>query len=117
MVGDVVAAYQKALGDGNFEAARALLKDDLRFKGPFEEITGADAYLKTVRGLWAIVESVEVRHVSSAGNEVVVLYDMATTTPAGTQLSCEWYGVEDDKIAWIRALFDSAPFAFLRGQT
>ena len=55
MVGDVVAAYQKALGDGNFEAARAVLKDDLRFKGPFEEITGADAYLKTVRGLWAIV--------------------------------------------------------------
>ena len=117
MVGDVVAADQKALGDGNFEAARALLEDALRFKGPFEEIAGADAYLKTVRGLWAIVESVEVRHVSSAGNEVVVLYDMATTTPAGTQLICEWYGVEDDKIAWIRALFDSAPFAFLRGQT
>jgi hypothetical protein len=90
---------------------------DRSSRGPFEEITGADAYLKTVRGLWAIVESVEVRHVSSAGNEVVVLYDMASTTPAGTQLICEWYGVEDDKIAWIRALFDSAPFAFLRGQT
>jgi hypothetical protein len=78
MVGDVVAAYQKALGDGNFEAARALLKDDLRFKGPFEEFANADAYLKTVRGLFGIVESVDLRHVSSAGNEVVVLYDMAT---------------------------------------
>jgi hypothetical protein len=40
---------------------------------------------------------------------------MVTSTPAGTQLVCEWYGVRDDKIAWIRAIFDSAPFAFLRG--
>jgi hypothetical protein len=46
----------------------------------------------------------------------VVLYDMVTNTPAGTQLVCEWYGVENGKIAWIRALFDSAPFAFLRSE-
>jgi SnoaL-like domain len=116
MVDDVVAQYQKALGDGNFEAARALLRDDLRFKGPFDEFTSADDYLSAVRRLWGIVESVQPRHVSSAGDEVVVLYDMATKTPAGTQLICEWYRVEGDKIASIRALFDSAPFAFLRGE-
>ena len=34
----------------------------------------------------------------------------------GTQLICEWYGVEDGSIAWIRALFDTAPFAFLRAE-
>jgi hypothetical protein len=51
---------------------------------------------------------------SEAGGEVVVLYDMVTRTPAGTQLICEWYGVEEGKIAWIRAVFDSAPFASLR---
>jgi len=42
------------------------------------------------------------------------LYDMITSTPAGTQLVCEWYGVEGEQIAWIRAVFDTAPFAFLR---
>jgi hypothetical protein len=115
MADDVVAEYQKALSDRNFEAARGLLKDDLRFKGPFEEFASADDYLKTVRGLWTIVESVDLKHMSSNGNEVVVLYEMATKTTAGTQLIGEWYGVEEGKIAWIRALFDSAPFAFLRG--
>lgn len=114
MVSDVVTEYHKALGDQDFEAARRLLEDDLRFKGPFEEFTSADDYLKTVRGLWTIVESIEVKHLSSAGNEVVVLYDMVTKTPAGTQLICEWYGVKDNKIAWIRVLFDSVPFGFLR---
>ena len=36
MVSDVVTEYHKALGDQDFEAARRLLEDDLRFKGPFE---------------------------------------------------------------------------------
>jgi len=111
---DVVVKYQEAVGGRHFEAARDLLKDDLRFKGPLEEFQSADDYLKAIQGLWHIVESVDIKHMSSDGDEVVVLYDMATNTPAGTQLVCEWYGVEDGKIAWIRALFDSAPFAFLR---
>jgi hypothetical protein len=39
---------------------------------------------------------------------------MVTTTPAGTQPVVEWFGVEDRRIAWIRTIFDTAPFAFLR---
>lgn len=61
-----------------------------------------------------IVEGIEVKHRSADGNEVVVLYEMATKTPAGRQLVCEWFGIENGKIAWLRALFDTAPFAFLR---
>jgi SnoaL-like domain len=116
MVEDVVTNYQKALGDGNFDAARDLLADDLQFKGPFEELHSAEDYLKAIRQLWGIVASIDLKHTSSSGDEVVVLHDMVTNTPAGTQLVCEWYGVENGKIAWIRALFDSAPFAFLRSE-
>jgi hypothetical protein len=114
MVLDVVGRYHEALKRRDFDAARALLEDDLRFTGPFESFERADDYVEAIRRLWGIVESMEVRHVSSSGDEVVALYDMATRTPAGTQLLCEWYGVEGDAIAWIRAVFDSAPFAFLR---
>jgi hypothetical protein len=114
MGSEIVAAYHRAMKDGDFDAARALLQDDLRFQGPFEAIDDADTYVKAVRGLWSIVESADVRHMSSSGDEVVVLYDMVTETPAGTQLICEWYGTGVERIAWIRALFDTAPFAFLR---
>jgi SnoaL-like domain len=114
MGSEVVARYQEALRDRNFDAARDLLRDNLRFKGPFEEFDDADSYSRTVQGLWSMVESIDVKHLSSSGDEVVMLYDMVTKTPAGTQLICEWYGVEGGKIAWIRALFDTAPFAFLR---
>jgi limonene-1,2-epoxide hydrolase len=112
---EVIARYHGALAARDFDAARELLKDDLRFTGPFESFEDADAYVAAVRKLWGIVGSQDVRHVSSEGNEVVAIYDMVTRTPAGTQLVCEWYGVDGDRIAWIRALFDTAPFAFLRG--
>lgn len=114
MSGDVVGTYHEALADRNFDAARALLKDDLRFVGPFEQFDNADDYVKAIQGLWGIVQSIDVKHVSGDGDEVVALYEMVTGTPAGTQLICEWYGLEGDRIAWIRALFDTAPFAFLR---
>jgi hypothetical protein len=112
---DVITRYHRALHDRDFEGARALLRDDLRFTGPFESFETADGYVEAIQKLWGIVESIDVRHLSAAGSEVVALYDMATRTPAGTQLVCEWYGVDDGAIAWIRALFDTAPFAFLRG--
>jgi len=111
---DVVAAFQKSLGDQNFEAARDLMQDDFRFKGPFEEFDSPDDYLRSLQGLFGIVERIEPKHMWSSGDQVVVLYDMVTKTPAGTQLIGEWYGIRDGKIAWIRAIFDSAPFAFLR---
>jgi ketosteroid isomerase-like protein len=111
---DVVARYHDALARRDFDAARALLKDDLRFVGPFDTFETADDYLGALQRLFGIVTSIDVKHRSSDGSEVVVLYEMATSTPAGTQLVCEWFGVEGDHIAWVRALFDTAPFAFLR---
>ena len=111
---DVVTTYIDALRKQDFDAARALLRDDLRFEGPFETLDNADAYAAAIQRLWGIVASIDVKHTSSDGDEVVVLYEMETTTPAGTQLICEWYGVDGGEIAWIRALFDTGPFAFLR---
>jgi SnoaL-like domain len=111
---EVIARYHQVLGSGDFESARGVLRDDLRFTGPFESFEDAEAYVAAVQKLWTIVDSIDIRHVSASGDDVVALYDMATTTPAGTQLVCEWYGVDGDSIAWIRALFDTAPFAFLR---
>jgi len=114
MAADVVARYHKALARRDFDVARSLLKDDLRFVGPFDEFDAADDYLQALQRLFRIVDSVDVKHRSVAGSEVVVLFEMAPASPAGTQLVCEWFGVEGIRISSIRALFDTAPFAFLR---
>jgi len=45
------------------------------------------------------------------GDDVCLLYDMVTNTPAGTAFICEWYHVEGSKIGSIRVVFDATPFA------
>jgi limonene-1,2-epoxide hydrolase len=111
---DVVARYHDALSRRDFDAVRALMADDLRFVGPFDTFETADDYLGAIQRLFGIVGSIDVKHRSADGNEVVTLYEMATKTPAGTQLVCEWFGVDGGRITWLRAPFDSGPFAFLR---
>jgi hypothetical protein len=81
---DVVSRYHEALGRRDFDGARRLLKDDLRFEGPFESFERADDYVEAIQKLFGIVESIEVRHASADGDQVAVLYDMVTRTPAGT---------------------------------
>ena len=49
------------------------------------------------------------------GDDVCLLYDMVTSTPAGAQPIAEWYRVREGKIAAIQVYFDSQPFAALRG--
>jgi hypothetical protein len=47
-------------------------------EGPFDRFTTANDYWAQIEGLWNVVESVHVKHLSSDGDETVVLFDMAT---------------------------------------
>ncbi len=108
---DVVMAYQKALGAGDMAAARKFLHDDLSFVGPFDSFHRPEPYLEALAKLHHIVARVEPRKTFVDGDDVCLLYDMVTNTPAGTAFICEWYRVRGDWIGSIRAVFDARPFA------
>jgi len=112
---EIVERYQAALGQGDFDAARKLMRDDMAFQGPFDTFNQADQYLNALKQLATIIERVDVKKVFADSNDVCVLYDMVTNTPAGTAFIAEWYQVADDKIAALRAVFDARPFAPLFG--
>jgi ketosteroid isomerase-like protein len=111
---EIVARYHEAWKRQDFDAARAQLHDDLSFRGPFDTFERADDFIRAVAGLAPIVAGIELRRTFANGDEVCLLYDMVTNTPAGTQPIAEWYRVRGDKIASIQAYFDSQPFAALR---
>jgi ketosteroid isomerase-like protein len=111
---EIVGRYHEAWKRHDFEAARAELHDDLSFQGPFDTFERADDYINAVRGLAAIVTDVILRKTFVDGDDVCLLYDMVTNTPAGTQPIAEWYRVRDGKIGAIQVYFDSRPFAALR---
>ncbi len=108
---DVVMGYQKALGSGDWRSARSFLRDDLKFKGPIAQHDRPEPYLEDLKRLHDIVEEVQMKKVFADGDDVCLLYDMVTNTPAGTAFICEWHHVSGDKISSIRVVFDATPFA------
>ena len=108
---EIVMGYQKALGEGDWATARKYLRDDLSFVGPFESLGSPEPYLESLKRLHHIVERVEPHKTFVDADDVCLLYDMVTNTPAGTAFICEWYRVRGDRIASIRVVFDPRPFA------
>jgi len=108
---DTVLGFQQAMGKGDWKGARSFLANDLAFVGPFESFNRADDYLGALQKLHHIVERVEPKKMFVDGEDVCMLYDMVTNTPAGTAFISEWYKVKGGKIASVRVVFDARPFA------
>ncbi len=107
----IVGDYQQAIGSGDFTTARRLLHDNLSFHGPIDTFDSPEPYLDSLKKLHHIVQRVDVKKVFADGDDVCVLYDMVTNTPAGTAFIAEWFHVKGEKIAAIRVVFDARPFA------
>ena len=113
---EVVESYRAALGRGDFGGARQLMQDDMTFQGPLDTFNTADQYLEASRRLASIIQRIELKKLFVDGDDVCVLYEMVTNTPAGTAFIAEWYQVKGGKIAYIRAVFDARPFAAMFGR-
>lgn len=108
---EIVLGYQRALGKGDWAGARRFLDDHLSFKGPFDTFERPEPYLDALKKLHPIVERVDMKKVMEDEDDVVLLYDMVTRTPAGTAFIAEWYRTNGDKIKSIQVVFDARPFA------
>jgi hypothetical protein len=113
--GQVVQSFMGAMGKGDFAGARTYLHDDLSFRGPIDAFDKPEPYLQALQKLHKMVERVDMRKMFVDGNDVCLLYDLVTNTPAGTSFVCEWMQVRGDRIASIRVVFDARPFAAMFG--
>src|SRR5262245_27256312 len=90
----IVSGCQQALGKGDFAAARKLVHDNLLFQGPIDTFHSPEPYFEALKKLHPIVQRIDMKKIFADGNDVCVLYDMVTKTPAGTAFVCEWYKVK-----------------------
>ena len=107
----IVQGFMQAMEKGDFGAARKYLDDNLSFQGPIETFVKPEPYLESLKKLHHIIERVDVKKMFVDGDDVCLLYDMVTKTPAGTAFIAEWHQVKSGKIAAIRVVFDARPFA------
>src|SRR2546428_11746690 len=106
---EIVMAYQKALGKADFAGARRYMHDDLSFVGPFESFNRPEPHLEALGKLHHIVVRVEPRKTFVDGDDVCLLYNMVTNTPAGAAFICEGDNVRREEIASRRAGFGAPP--------
>ena len=92
------------------------MQDNMTFQGPLDTFNTADQYLESLKRLASIIQRIDLKKVFVDGDDVCVLYEMVTNTPAGTAFIGEWYQVKDSKIAYVRAVFDARPFAAMFGR-
>jgi SnoaL-like domain len=111
---DVVQRYHDAWKEHDYETARSLLHDDLEFRGPFDTFDNADDFITAIRGLAQIVSDVRISKWFADGDDVCLLFELVTDSPAGTQPVAEWYRVRGEKIGRLQVYFDARPFAALR---
>src|SRR5207247_3964668 len=83
----------RRLGGGDWAGARRFLHDDLSFVGPFESFRKPEPYIEALQKLHHIIARVEPKKMFVDGDDVCMLYDMVTKTPAGTAFICECYRV------------------------
>jgi hypothetical protein len=113
--GQIVQGFMGAMSAGDFVAARKCLHDNLSFRGPIDAFDKPEPYLQALEKLHAMVQRVDMKKMFVDGNDVCLLYDLVTNTPAGTAFVCEWMQVKGEKIASIRVVFDARPFAAMFG--
>jgi hypothetical protein len=108
---EIVGGFKKAMGSGDVAAARGYLHDQLSFQGPFDKFDRPEPYLEALKRLHPVVKGVVVHKTFVDGQDVCMLYDLQTNSPAGDAFVAEWMHVEGDKIVSIRTVFDARPFA------
>jgi hypothetical protein len=108
---EVVEAWQAAMDKGDVVAARKLMADDMKFRGPFDSFERPEPFLESLAKLAPVMERVEVKQIMTDGNQVARFCDLHFKPPLPVTFVGEWMEVKGEKIASIRIAFDARPFA------
>ncbi len=106
----IALAYIDACGRQDLDALAPLLAPDLEFVGTSTTLRGAEPYLAVIRRLGPIWKGSEVKKVFTDGNDVCVIYDFVTDTPAGAVPCVEWLRVQDGRVRSVNLYFDRVAF-------
>jgi len=102
--------YLNAVATHQGRKVEAMLAPDLEFRGPARTITSAAEYVEALKRLGAIHVRNDVKRVFVDGDEVCLIYDFVTDTPAGALTTVEWLRFDGDRIQSIDLYYDRLPW-------
>jgi ketosteroid isomerase-like protein len=102
--------YLDAVGKKELAKVEKLLAPDLKFTGPAMTRSTSQEFISALKRLGAIHVRNEVKRVFADGNDVCVIYDFVTDTPAGALPTIEWLHFEEGRIRSINLYYDRVPW-------
>lgn len=102
--------YLDAVGNHHYDKLDALLAPDLQFRGPSTRRTSAEDYVGALKRLGAIHVRNDIKRLFAEGDEVCVIYDFVTDTPAGALPTIEWLRFAGGRISSIELYYDRLPW-------
>lgn len=98
-------AYIEAVGQKDFDRVAELLHPDADFVTTGPRLQGIPAYVGALRRLAPILVRNDVHTTVVDGNDVAIVYDFVTDTPAGAVPTIEWLTTEAGRIRTSRLIF------------
>lgn len=111
----VVTSYFDAWTQGDLEAARAYLADDLDFIGSIDTFSRADDFVAALGMFQQMLQGATLIQSFFSENGAALLYDCDTMSPAGVIRTAEFFTVSGGKITSIRLVFDASELRKLMG--
>jgi hypothetical protein len=87
------------------ERLRPVLAEDAHFTGPLAEVSGADAYVKSIAGLYEITTELVIHRVLADEVDAITWFDLHTSVAPPVPVA-NWCHAENGKIAHVRVAFD-----------
>jgi ketosteroid isomerase-like protein len=114
---EIVESYLQALGDRDIPKIKTILSNNtFSFIGPIDRFDNAERLTKALQNLAPIVTGVQIRKMFVDGSDVCCVYNLNTSTPAGSVRCTELCHVEDGKITSTEVFFDATPFRQMAGK-
>jgi ketosteroid isomerase-like protein len=102
----VVRSYFDAWSSKNFDAAAALLDDELRVEGPTADYSSAADFVPALTRFGALISEVDLLAAFGDGDEAMMLYDLEVKR-LGPLRVAEHFTVGNSKITQIRQILDT----------
>jgi len=103
-------AYLDAVGKKDWKTVEKLLEPDLKFRGPSMTRSTAQDFIAALVRLGAIHVRNDPTRIFVDGNDVCMIYDFVTDTPAGALPTIEWLKFEGERIRSINLYYDREPW-------
>jgi hypothetical protein len=107
----LAVAYIDAVGNKDFDRVAELLHPEVEFVTTGPRIQGLPAFVGALRRLAPILVRNDVQATIVDGNDVAIVYDFVTDTPAGAVPTIEWLTTDKGRIRTSRLIFHKEHWA------